>query len=140
MRAISKSQEEFKDKKAFLRRENWKATKQSPRNLMQQKVQILENILDHLENGSNNLIELLKRGRIFIAIFKAVTTSSDKRLLYLIRYSMFECQLIILVPCNKTQKFWKSDKIKFIAWHRSLAKHVANTVVIKSLILCSFLI
>lgn len=43
--------------------------------------------------------------------------------------------------CNKTQKFWKSDNIiKFITWHRSLANHVANTVIIKNLVLRSFLI
>lgn len=36
---------------------------------------------NYLENGSNNLIEMLKQGRIFIAIFKAIIASSDKKLL-----------------------------------------------------------
>lgn len=54
---------------------------------------------------------------------------------------MFECQLISLIPCSKTEKYWKSaNKIKFITWHRKLVKQVVKRAIIKSPVLCPFLV
>lgn len=54
---------------------------------------------------------------------------------------MFECKLISLIPCSKTQKHWKSaKKIKFITQHRKLLKQVVNRVIIKNPIHYPFLV